>query len=69
MRKAAVRQRGCGRSFQSCIRVHLGESTAPLRIAPARAPPLWDLPDSGTGDFDPQAQPASEYVFDQRIAW
>ena len=51
------------------ILVHRGELTAPPRIAPARGPPLWDLPDSGTGDFDPHAQPAPEYVFDQRIAW
>lgn len=27
-------------------------------IAPARGPPRWDLPDAGTGDFDPRAQPA-----------
>ena len=32
-------------------------------------PPLWDLPDAGTGDFDPHAQPAPEYAFDQRLAW
>jgi hypothetical protein len=48
---------------------HLGEPTAPPRIAPARGPPLWDLPDARTGDFDPHAQPAPEYAFDQRIAW
>jgi hypothetical protein len=30
------------------ILVHLGEPTAPPRIAPARGPPLWDLPDAGT---------------------
>ena len=48
---------------------HLGEPTAPPRIAPARGPPLWDLPDAGTGDFDPHAQPAPEYEFDQRLTW
>jgi len=32
-------------------------------------PPLWDLPDAGAGGFDPHAQPAPEYAFDQRIAW
>ncbi len=48
---------------------HLGEPTAPPRIAPARGPPLWDLPDAGTGDFDPHAQPAPEYEFDQRLIW
>jgi hypothetical protein len=49
------------------ILVHLGEPTAPPRIAPARGPPLWDLPDAGPGTFDPQ--PAPEYEFDQRITW
>ena len=47
------------------ILVHLGEPTAPPRIAPARGPPLCDLPDAGPGTFDPQ--PAPEYEFDQRI--
>jgi hypothetical protein len=47
------------------ILVHLGEPTAPPRIAPARGPPLWDLPDAGPGTFDPQ--PAPEYECDQRI--
>ena len=51
------------------ILVHRGELTASPRIAPARSPPLWDLPDARTGDFDPHAQSASEYEFDQRIAW
>src|SRR6266545_1678778 len=49
------------------ILAHLGEPTAPPRIAPARGPPLGDLPDAGPGSFDPQ--PAPEYAFDQRIAW
>ena len=35
------------------ILVHLGEPTAPPRIAPARGPPLWDLPDAGPARFDP----------------
>jgi len=51
------------------ILVHLGEPTAPPRIAPARGPPLWDLPDAGAGTFDPHARPAAAYEFDQRIAW
>ena len=50
------------------ILVHLGEPTAPPRIAPARGPPLGDLPDAGPGTFDPEAQPAPQYEFDQRIA-
>ena len=51
------------------ILAHLGEPTAPPPIAPARDPPLWNLPDAGAGGFDPHAQPAPEYAFDQRIAW
>ena len=51
------------------ILLHLGEPTAPPRIAPARGPPLWDLPDAEPGSFDPHAQPAPAYAFDQRIAW
>ena len=51
------------------ILANLGEPTAPPRIAPARGPPLWDLPDARTGACDPHAQPAPEYAFDQRIAW
>jgi hypothetical protein len=35
------------------ILVHLGEPTAPPQIAPARGPPLCDLPDAGPGSFDP----------------
>jgi hypothetical protein len=42
--------------------------TAIAALAPARGPPLWDLPDARTGDFDPHVQPAPEYEFDQRIA-
>ena len=38
-------------------------------IAPACGPPLWEMPDAGQGGFDPQAQPAPDYEFDQRIAW
>ena len=49
--------------------LHLGEPTAPPRIAPARGPPQWDLPDARTGAFDPHAQPAPEVEFDQRVAW
>ena len=51
------------------ILAHLGEPTAPPRIAPARGPPPWDLPDAGAGTFDPHAQPAPEYEFDQRLTW
>ena len=48
---------------------HLGEPTAPPRIAPALGPPLGDLSDARTGDCDPHAQPAPAYEFDQRLAW
>jgi hypothetical protein len=51
------------------ILAHLGEPTAPRRMAPARGPPLWEVPVAGHDGFDPQAQPAPEYEFDQRIAW
>jgi hypothetical protein len=51
------------------ILAHLGKATSPPRIAPARGPPLWEMADAGQGGFDPQAQPAPDYGFDQRIAW
>ncbi len=51
------------------ILAHCGEPTAPPRIAPARGPPRWDLPDAGPGGFDPHAQPPPEVEFDQRVAW
>jgi len=37
--------------------------------APARGPPLWEMADAAQGQFDPQAQSAPDYEFDQRIAW
>ena len=48
---------------------HVGEPTAPPRIAPARGPPLRDPLDAETGDAAPHAQPAPEFEFDQRLAW
>ena len=48
---------------------HLGEPTSPPRLMPARSPPLWEMQDSGSDAIDPQAQPAPDYEFDQRIAW
>lgn len=51
------------------ILLHLGDPSAPPRIAPARGPPPWDLPDCTTGEFDPHSQPAPEVEFDQRLAW
>jgi hypothetical protein len=51
------------------ILTYLGEPTSPPRMAPARGPPLWEMADAGQGQFDPNAQPAPDYEFDQRIAW
>ncbi|MGH8702563.1 MAG: transposase [Burkholderiales bacterium] len=49
------------------ILAHLGEPIHPPAIAPARGPPLWDMPEAAR--LDPHAQPAPAYEFDQRIAW
>jgi hypothetical protein len=52
------------------ILVHLGEPTAPPRIAPARGPPLWEAVDA---EHDPAANPllqrAPAFEFDQRLSW
>jgi hypothetical protein len=55
---------------------HLGEPSSPPAVAPARGPPLWEMAQTEPGasdpwasQFDPQAQPAPEHQFDQRIAW
>ena len=52
------------------ILVHLGEPTAPPRIAPARGPPPWEAADA---EPDPAAdtllQPAPAFELDQRVAW
>ena len=48
---------------------HLGEPTSPPRLLPARGPPLWEMQGSESDEIDPQAQPAPDYEFDQRIAW
>ena len=48
---------------------HLGEPTAPPRIAPARGPPLWAAADA---EHDPAADPllqsAPAFEFDQRLS-
>ncbi len=52
------------------ILVHLGEPTAPPRIAPARGPPLWETPGAEHElTPDPALPPTPAYAFDQRIAW
>jgi hypothetical protein len=53
---------------------HIGESSQPPRIAPARGPPLWEAAagaEQAGNDpqWDSSAQPAPEIEFDQRIAW
>ena len=48
---------------------HLDEPTSPPSLKPARGPPLWVLPGSEPDEIDPQAQPAPDYEFDQRVAW
>ena len=49
---------------------HLGKPTSAPSLAPARGPPLWE-PVAGLveRETDPQAQPAPDYEFDQRVAW
>ena len=46
---------------------HLGELTAPPKLAPARGPPLWEL--AGSGGDDDLAQLSPAFEFDQRIEW
>jgi hypothetical protein len=49
---------------------HLGEPTAPPRIAPARGPPLWEATDSEHDPVaDPLLQSAPAFEFDQRLSW
>jgi hypothetical protein len=50
------------------ILAHLCGATSPPRLMSARGPPLWQMPDAGQDEYDPQAQPAPNYEFDQRIA-
>ncbi|MET0163503.1 MAG: hypothetical protein ABW318_00690 [Vicinamibacterales bacterium] len=52
------------------ILVHLGEPTAPPRIAPARGPPLWEATDDAHDPSpDPLRQSAPAFEFDQRLSW
>lgn len=51
---------------------HIGESTQPPRIAPARGPPLWEAAAEQAGNhpqWDLSAQPGPEVEFDQSVAW
>jgi hypothetical protein len=51
------------------ILAHLGEPTAPPRVAPARGPPLWEAVSAEHGPADPLLQCAPAFEFDQRLAW
>jgi hypothetical protein len=52
------------------ILAHLGEPTAPPRIAPARGPPLWEAADAEhEPPPDPALPPTPAFEFDQRLAW
>ena len=52
------------------ILAHLGEPTAPPRIAPARGPPLWEAADAEhIPAAHPLLQPAPAFEFDQRLSW
>ena len=49
---------------------HLGEPTAPPRIAPARGPPLWEAADPEHDRCaDPLLQSVPAFEFDQRLSW
>jgi hypothetical protein len=54
---------------------HLGESTLPPCIDPARELPLWELEQAhrhqaGTDpQWDSASQPVPVFEFDQRVAW
>ena len=51
------------------ILIHLGQPISARTVAPARGPPRWEMQGTRPGAIDPQAQPAPDYPFDQRIAW
>ena len=48
---------------------HLGEPTAPPRIAPARGPPLWAADAEHDCAADPLLQSVPAFEFDQRLSW
>ena len=52
------------------ILAHLGEPTAPPRIAPARGPPLWEAVSAEHESTpDPALLPTPAFEFDQRLTW
>jgi len=64
--------RYCARPRFALEHLHIGESTRPPKIAPARGPPLWEAaaePGENDTQWDVSAQPVPEIEFDQRIAW
>lgn len=55
---------------------HIGVDSEPPRIAPARAPPLWEDVDGQIGegvavepDWDLAEQPAPDYEVDRQVNW
>ncbi|MCP5117109.1 MAG: IS91 family transposase, partial [bacterium] len=48
---------------------HIGESTDPPRIPPARGPPAWDGETEQLPLLDPVAQPDPDFQFDQTVSW
>ncbi|GAB1234115.1 IS91 family transposase [Ferrigenium sp. UT5] len=53
---------------------HLGESTLPPKVAPARGPPLWEMEAAhrqagNDTQWDSRPQPEPVFEFDQRVAW
>ena len=52
------------------ILAHLGEPTAPPRIAPAGGPPLWEVVSAEHESIpDPALLPIPAFEFDQRLIW
>ncbi|TAJ83082.1 MAG: hypothetical protein EPO42_00730 [Gallionellaceae bacterium] len=53
---------------------HLGESTLPPCVTPARWPPLWELEQAqrqagNDPEWESASQPKPVFEFDQRVAW
>ena len=64
------RTRRSARRVNFAVSSHLVQgANRAATIAPVRGPPLWEMQASRPGAIDPQAQPAADYQFDQRIAW
>jgi len=62
------RPRRAARYAWAALLDQLGEPITPPTVAPARGPPVWELPPAVQREIDPQAQPAPDDKFDQRVA-